>query len=104
MLKSPFLENLKANKKSKEELEEFKKELIEYQELSKDDSNKIGLNVVYFETKGKGAREVLQKIHRCKADTGKIGESWGEIYIYNDEIRLPRKFKINSHRILKRKN
>lgn len=104
MIDSPFLDRIKTNKKTKDQLDNFKKhQLKEYREFIKEDSFKTGVLVVYFETKGKGDREVLQQIHHCGADVGKIGESWGEIYLYNRDIRLPRKFKVKSHRILIRK-
>lgn len=110
MIDSPFLNRLKTNKSNKEEFEEFKKnELKKYRELTKDDSFKCGFVGVYFETKGKGEWEVLQSIHRCCIDCGKIGESWGEVYLYDNKnytgggINIPRKFKIKSHRILIKK-
>lgn len=107
MEKSRFLSNLKTNKESKRELDEFKNEIYKYREFTKDDSYKIGFVGVWFETKGKGEWEVLQKIHHCCIDTGKIGDVWGECYIYSgktyyepDELHMPKRFKIKSHRIL----
>ena len=101
MKDKPFLERIKSNRKSKSELDNLDKS--SYREFKKEDSYKIGLDVIYFETRGKGEREVLQKIHFCKGDTGKIGETWGEIYLYNESLRLPRRFKIKSDRILIKK-
>lgn len=111
MLKSQFLDRLKTNRKTKKELDDFKKnELKKYREFTKEDSFKVGYVGVYFETKGKGEWEVLQKIHICCIDCGRIGNVYGECYIYNgnsyadyDEIHLPKRFKIKSHRILIKK-
>lgn len=105
MYGSQFIKELKTNKQSREELDQFKKEeMLNYRQFTSYDRYKIGLNVVFFETKGKGEREVLQKIHYCKGDTGLIGEYWGEIYLHGDGLSLPRKFKLKSHRILIKKD
>lgn len=74
-----------------------------FERFTKEDSNKNWIPIIYLETKGKGQREYLQKIHYGYADTGKIGDKNGEIYLHH-LCRLnsfPRRFRVNADRILK---
>lgn len=74
-----------------------------FERITKEDSNKNWIPIIYLETKGKGQREYLQRIHIGYADTGKIGDKNGEIYLHH-LCRLnsfPKRFRVDSDRILK---
>lgn len=74
-----------------------------FERFTKEDSNKNWIPIVYLETKGRGQWEYLQQIHYGFADTGKISDKNGEIYLHH-LCRLnpfPRRFRIDADRILK---
>lgn len=100
-MEETFLSTLQANRKTQRELNEFREsEISEYRIFDSCDSYKSGVDCIYFETRGKGKREILQAIHRCKGDTGRIGAYWGEIYLKGDGLNFPRKFAVKSCRIM----
>lgn len=100
---SRFINNLKSSRKSQSDLLHLMLDITKnrYRELTPEDSNKTNLKICYIETKGKGKREILQKVHHCKGNTSKIGNYWGEIYLHDGNFSPhPRRFKVHSHRIL----
>ena len=106
MNQSHYIESLKASKKTQPLLDKLKEDLAngKFDRLTKLDANDVAIPVIYIETKGKGEREYLQDVKYLLADTGVIGESMGNIYLYNTSrtFGLPRRFKLDADRILKR--
>lgn len=108
MKESKWIENLLTNRTSKKKYEDliYRIHKGQFRELSPSDSFKIGLDIVVIETKGNGKREVFQRVAKHKADTGKISDTWGDIFIYDQHEAFgringyPKRFKPTSHRIL----
>lgn len=74
-----------------------------FERFTKEDSNKNWIPIIYLETKGKGQREYLQRIHYGFADTGKISDKNGEIYLHHlSKLNsFPKRFRVDADRILK---
>ena len=74
--------------------------------FSKEDSCLACVPALVIKTKGKGIRETFFDFEIVTLDTGKIGRCWGEMVLRltKDETiehYFPRKFKVDSDRVLK---
>lgn len=104
MMKSEFVESLKANVKTAKELEELKANLLErrFRRFTPEDSNKIGIPIILIKTKGDSTRRVFQGVEYLFADSWEITEKQGILFIYNEErtIGYPKTFRVKKDRIL----
>lgn len=107
MKESKWIESLMTNRQSRKQYEQLIYDLKRgrYREFESSDSYKVGLNAIVIVTKGKGRREVFQRIEHHLADSGSINK-WGDIYLYDKDDLFqnvngyPQRFKPTSHRIL----